>query len=86
MAKRFQVILLDSDYREIQRVARTRDMSVAEWVRQAIEEARRREPASTASKKLDVIRAAIRHEFPSGDMDNMLAEIGRGQGTIVRRS
>jgi hypothetical protein len=56
-------------------------MSIAEWVRQALEAARRREPASTAGKKLDVIRAAVRHEFPSGDVESMLAEIERGYGS-----
>ena len=81
MAKRLQVILQDSDYREIQRVARSRHMSIAEWVRQALEATRHREPASTVGKKLDVIRAAVRHEFPSGDVDTMLAEIERGYST-----
>ncbi len=81
MAKRLQVILQDSDYRELQRVARSRHMSIAEWVRQALEAARRREPASSAGKKLDVIRGAVRHEFPSGDIDTLLAEIERGYGS-----
>ena len=42
MAKRLQVIMQDPDYREIQRMARSRQMSVAEWVRQALDLARRR--------------------------------------------
>ena len=81
MAKRLQVILRDSDYREIQRVARSRHMSTAEWVRQALDAARRREPSSTTGKKLAVIRAAVRHEFPSGDVETMLAEIESGYGS-----
>jgi hypothetical protein len=32
MAKWLQVILQDPDYREIQRVARSRHRSIAEWV------------------------------------------------------
>ena len=44
MAKRLQVILKDPEYREIQRVARSRHMSIAEWVRQALDLARRRDP------------------------------------------
>jgi hypothetical protein len=40
MAKRLQVILQDSEYREIQRAARSRHMSLAEWVRQALQSAR----------------------------------------------
>jgi hypothetical protein len=78
MAKRLQVILQDPEYREIRRAARSRHMSIAEWVRQALELARRREPSSEIGKKLDAIRAAARHNFPSGDIDTMLAEIEGG--------
>jgi hypothetical protein len=78
MAKRLQVILRDPEYREIQRVARSRHMSIAEWVRQALELARRREPSSDIGKKLDAIRAAARHNFPSGDIEAMLAEVESG--------
>jgi hypothetical protein len=78
MAKRLQVILKDPEYREIQRVARSRRMSIAEWVRQALELARRREPLGDVEKKLAAIRAAARHESPTSDIDTMLAEIERG--------
>ena len=78
MPKRLQVILKDPEYREIQRIARTRRMTIAEWVRQALELARRREPIGDAGKKLEVVRAAVRHEFPSGDIDTMLKEIESG--------
>lgn len=81
MSKRLQVILRDSDYREIQRLARSRHMSTAEWVRQALEAARRREPASSVAKKLAVVRAAVRHEFPTADIPAMLAEIEAGYGS-----
>lgn len=80
MSKRLQVILKDPEYREIQRMARSRRMSVAEWVRQALDLARRREPSSGAGKKLEVIRAAARYDFPSGDINEMLAEIESGYG------
>jgi hypothetical protein len=70
--------LQDSEYREIQRTARSRRMSIAAWVRQALELARRREPAGDTGKKLEVIRAAARHDFPSGDIGAMLAEIETG--------
>lgn len=78
MAKRLQVILQDSDYREIKRVARARRMSLAEWVRQALDLARRREPLVDASRKLGVIREAAKHNFPTGDIETMLEEIERG--------
>jgi hypothetical protein len=81
VAKRLQVILQDPDYREIQRMARSRHMSIAEWVRQALDLARRREPASNTGKKLDVIRAAVRYAYPSGDIDTILREIESGYGS-----
>ncbi len=81
MAKRLQVILKDPDYREIQRMARSRHMSLAEWVREALALARRREPLGDIGKKLAIVRAAARHEYPAGDIDSMLAEIERGYVT-----
>jgi hypothetical protein len=84
MAKRLQVILQDPEYREIQRIARLRRMSIAEWVRRALDAARRREPSKEIGKKLDAIRAATRHDYPSGDIDQMLNDIERGYGSGPR--
>ena len=81
MAKRLQVIIQDPEYREIQRMARSRHLSIAEWVRQALDLARRREPTTEAGKKLEAIRAAVRYDFPSGDIADMLAEIESGYGS-----
>jgi hypothetical protein len=81
MAKRLQVIVRDPEYREIQRIARSRHMSIAEWVRQALDLARRREPITDVGKKLEIIRAAVRHDYPSGDIEDMLAEIESGYGS-----
>jgi hypothetical protein len=78
MAKRLQVILQDPDYRDIQRMARSRHMSIAEWVRQALDLARRREPVHDTAKKLAVVRAAVQHNGPTADIQAMLAEIEHG--------
>ncbi len=78
MSKRLQVLLKDPEYREIQCAARSRNMSVAEWVRQALSQVRRSEPSGSAGKKLEAIRAAARLEYPTADIDHMLAEIERG--------
>ncbi len=78
MAKRLQVILRDAEYREIKRAARSRQMSIAEWVRQALAHARRHEPLVDIEKKLAAIRAAAQHESPTADIDTMLAEIEQG--------
>jgi hypothetical protein len=78
MTKRLQVIVQDPEYRDIQRAARLRRMSIAEWVRQALVQARRREPSREVASKLEVIRAAARMDFPTADIDQMLEEIERG--------
>jgi hypothetical protein len=78
MAKRLQVILQDPEYREIQRMARTRHMSLAEWVRQALQRARHREPIGDTRKKIEVIRSAAHCDYPAGNIDAMLAEIEDG--------
>jgi len=84
MAKRLQVIVQDPEYREIQRAARSRHMSIAEWVRQALDLARRREPLGSIGQKLTAIQRAARHDYPVGDIDAMLAEIEAGYGTGAR--
>ena len=81
MSKRLQVILKDPEYREIQRIARSRRLSIAEWVRQALALARRREPVGSVGKKLEVIRAAAQYDYPVSDIDRLLAEIESGYGT-----
>ncbi len=81
MAKRLQVILKDPEYREIKRSARSRGMSIAEWVRQALDLARRGEPVGKVGKKLEVIRAAARLDYPTAAIDRMLVEIEMGYGS-----
>ena len=84
MAKRLQVIVQDPEYRLIRRAARLRRMTIAEWVRQALVQARRTEPSREIASKLDVIRAAARMDFPTADIDRMLEEIERGYSSGVQ--
>ena len=78
MAKRLQVILQDPEYREIQRVARSHQMTIADWERQTLSEARRNEPLGDVEDKLASVGTAVRHEFPVRDIDTMLGQIERG--------
>jgi hypothetical protein len=84
MSKRLQVILKDLEYQEIQRVARSRHMSIAEWVRQALELARRTEPTGSMGKKLEAVRQGAQYQYPAGDIDTMLAEIEAGYAQGLR--
>jgi hypothetical protein len=78
MSKRLQVLIEEAEYRQIQRVARSRRMTVAEWVRNALRLARDRESPADPGRKLEAVRASLRHSYPVGEIDEMLAEIERG--------
>ncbi|MNC92700.1 hypothetical protein D3C83_91710 [compost metagenome] len=78
MSKRLQVLLEDSELQEIQSVAAQRRMSVAEWVRQALRDARRGVSTVPVERKLLAVREAVTHTYPSGDIDRINAEIERG--------
>lgn len=78
MSKRLQVIVDDADYRDLQKVARRRGVTVSQWVRDAIRAARRSEPTTDAARKLSVVREAVGHSYPAPDIEQMLTEIERG--------
>ncbi len=75
MSKRLQVILDEQEMREIQEIAKQHRTTVAEWVRQALRAARRQEPRVEAERKLKAMRAAVRHHFPSGDIQKITQQI-----------
>lgn len=78
MSKRLQVLLEEPELKEIQRIAKRQRMTVAEWVRQTLRAARRSVPRSDAGRKLQVVRAAAEHSFPTADIDEMLRQIEHG--------
>jgi hypothetical protein len=53
-------------------------MSIAEWVRQVLDLARRREPTEDLGKELNAIRAETKYEFLVSDIHQMLADIEQG--------
>lgn len=78
VAKRLQVLLDDAEFRDLRRVAKARRMTVAAWVRQTLRTARQSEPLGEAAEKISAVRAAVKHRFPTGSIDDMLDEIERG--------
>lgn len=73
-----QVPMDDAEYRDIQKFAKEKKMTVAEWVRQALRAAREQEPRSRSEKRFDIVREAAGHSFPTGDIGQILSEIERG--------
>lgn len=80
MSKRLQVLFDDAELRDIQGIARARGMTTAEWVRQSLRDARDAQARKDPAARLAALHAATRHRFPTGDIDQMLAEIERGYG------
>jgi len=78
MSKRLQVILDDDEMEEVAALAKRRRMTVSDWVRQTLREARSRQPRVAGDRKILAIRAAVKHSFPTADMDRMLSEIESG--------
>lgn len=78
MTHRLQVLLEDDEYRELKETAARERMTVAEWVRQALRLARRHR-LNAMQSKLDGIREAARHQYPTADIEDMLDEIERGR-------
>lgn len=79
MSKRLQVILNEDEYEEIRATAQRQRMTVSQWVRQSLREARAGGPRRTAEEKLEVLRRAVESEFPTGDIEEMLDDIERGR-------
>lgn len=77
MAKRLQVLLSEAEYLEIRLAAESEGMTIAEWVRQSLRSARRGE-AERVSTKLRALVDAMAHDFPTGDIAEVLGDIGAG--------
>jgi hypothetical protein len=75
MSVRLQVLLPEGEMEELRAVARQCDLTVSEWVRRVLREARDGFPRRSVEDKLAAIRQAGAHRFPTGDIEQMLAEI-----------
>ncbi len=78
MSKRLQVLLDETELRDLQAMASREGVPLSEWVRRALREARRRESSGDIEAKVRAVRAAARRELPTADVDQMLAEIESG--------
>jgi hypothetical protein len=78
VSKRLQVLVPDEEMADIQRLARSEQLTVGEWVRRTLREARTQKPVIDRETKLKAIREAAQYSFPTADIDQMLREIERG--------
>ncbi len=63
---------------DIKRLAEREHLTVGEWVRRTLREARANRPETAPDAKLKAIRRAADYSFPTSDIDQMLKEIEKG--------
>lgn len=68
----------DAEYRELLKVSRKNGMTVSQWVRHVLATMGRREPIHDVGPKLRAVREALKHSYPTADIDQMLEETERG--------
>ena len=91
MAKRLEILLNDVEYAVIEEAAERQQMSVSEWVRQALRDTRQAELTGAKPKrdaqrndperiarKLQALERASKLNYPTADIDQMLQEIKDG--------
>jgi hypothetical protein len=78
MSKRLQVLLPDQEMKDIQQLARVERLTVGEWVRRTLREARQQRSVNDPETKLKAIRRGAELSFPSADIEQMIDEIERG--------
>jgi len=80
MSKRLQVLLADDEMADIQLLAQREHVTVGEWVRRTLREARKQQSVRDPAAKLAAIRRAAEYSpgVPEVDIDQMLREIEQG--------
>lgn len=78
MSTRLQVVMSEAEASEYRRLAARDGLTLSEWIRQKLRRTGRDAAPSNIERKLAAIRAAVRHEFPTADIDQMLSEIKSG--------
>lgn len=79
MSKRLQVVLADDEFADFLQAAKRERLTLSGWVRRTLREARKESPSDNMESRLEAVRGAMRHSFPTGDVDQMLDEIRQGQ-------
>jgi Arc/MetJ-type ribon-helix-helix transcriptional regulator len=77
MSHRLQVLLDENEIAAVRAAARRRRLTLSEYVRQALRDARE-EPGAGTARKLTVVREASEHAYPTADPEAREREIVEG--------
>ena len=85
MSTRLQVIVSEEEMVSLRRAARRTGLTLSEWARRALRRARDEQAGSSpgqtpgAESRLRALERALACNHPTGDIDEMLADIERGR-------
>jgi hypothetical protein len=78
MSKRLQVLIEPKEYKTFQQLAKEVGLSLGEWVRQALRRVASTTSRKSAEQKLAHIHKYSQYNAPTGDIEQILAEIEKG--------
>ncbi len=79
MTKRLQVVMREGEIEDLRRAAEREGLTLSEWVRIVLRNARRNPSDPTPAQKIAALDRALRLGHPTADMDEMLADIENGR-------
>ena len=79
MSIRLQVVMDEAEVASLRRVARRAGLTLSEWARRALRAARDTQAGPSPASRLEALERALRCDHPTGDIDEMLADIERGR-------
>jgi hypothetical protein len=82
MSKRLQVLIDAKEYRLFAQIARAKGMSLGEWVRQELRRGAQETSVRDPDEKMRRLRRlAEQCSYPTGEIDEMLADIEKGRAS-----
>jgi hypothetical protein len=79
MSRRLQVVMPADEYEALVRAARRRGQPVSQVVRESVRKAVAEQPAVDPDRRIAAVLRFARFAGPTGDVDQLLAEIEHGR-------
>ena len=80
VSRRLQIVMADEEYQALARAARRRGQAISQVVRDSVRRTVAEEPAMDPDRRIAAVLRFARFAGPTGDVQQLLAEIDRGRG------
>lgn len=79
ISARLQVVMSDAEMASLRAAARRAGLALSEWVRRTLRTARDAQAVPDPASRRKALERALRCNHPTGEIDEMLADIERGR-------